>query len=67
LAKDPVPVDREVQPNNPPAVRIGHPSGTIQVGIEAAKSNGGLQRRDVKTALLKRTFPQRRPTAAESA
>jgi 2-methylaconitate cis-trans-isomerase PrpF len=33
---------RRVQPDNPPAVRIGHPSGTIQVEIEAEKRNGGL-------------------------
>jgi 2-methylaconitate cis-trans-isomerase PrpF len=31
---------RKVQPDNPPAVRIGHPSGTIQVEIETAKRNG---------------------------
>ena len=31
---------RKVQPTNPPAVRIGHPSGTIQVEIETAKRNG---------------------------
>jgi 2-methylaconitate cis-trans-isomerase PrpF len=33
---------RRVQPDNPPAVRIGHPSGTIQVEIETAHANGGL-------------------------
>ncbi len=33
---------RKVQPENPPAVRIGHPSGTIQVEIETRKENGGL-------------------------
>lgn len=33
---------REIQPKNPPAVRIGHPSGTIQVEIETAKRDGGL-------------------------
>ncbi len=33
---------RRVQPENPPAVRIGHPSGTIQVEIETRKENGGL-------------------------
>ena len=33
---------RKVQPANPPAVRIGHPSGTIQVEIETAKRNGDL-------------------------
>ncbi|MFQ5903592.1 MAG: 2-methylaconitate cis-trans isomerase PrpF family protein [Candidatus Binatia bacterium] len=31
------------QPSNPPAVRIGHPSGTIQVEIEIAKKNGKLK------------------------
>ena len=33
---------RQAQPANPPAVRIGHPSGTIQVEIEIEKKNGGL-------------------------
>ena len=33
---------RRVQPGNPPAVRIGHPSGPIQVEIETRKENGGL-------------------------
>jgi 2-methylaconitate cis-trans-isomerase PrpF len=33
---------RKMQPDNPPAVRIGHPSGTIQVEIETEKHNGGL-------------------------
>ena len=33
---------RRAQPDNPPAVRIGHPSGSIQVEIETVKSNGGL-------------------------
>jgi len=33
---------RKVQPENPPAVRIGHPSGTIQVEIETVKTSGGL-------------------------
>lgn len=30
---------RKAQPDNPPAVRIGHPTGTIQVEIEMAKKN----------------------------
>lgn len=34
---------RKVQPDNPPAVRIGHPSGTLQVEIEIEKQNGGLE------------------------
>lgn len=34
---------RQVQPGNPPAIRIGHPSGTIQVEIEAEKRNGRLE------------------------
>lgn len=34
---------RESQPANPPAVRIGHPSGTIQVEIEMDKKNGHLK------------------------
>jgi 2-methylaconitate cis-trans-isomerase PrpF len=34
---------RQVQPNNPPTVRIGHPSGTIQVEIEIEKQNGQLE------------------------
>ncbi|MFQ5748311.1 MAG: PrpF domain-containing protein [Planctomycetota bacterium] len=33
----------QVQPSNPPAVRIGHPSGTIQVEIEIEKKNGHLK------------------------
>lgn len=31
------------QPANPPAVRIGHPTGTIQVEIEIEKINGQLE------------------------
>jgi len=31
---------RRVQPGNPPAVRIGHPSGTIQVEMEIENKNG---------------------------
>ena len=34
---------REVQPDNPPAVRIGHPTGTIQVEIEIEKIDGNLE------------------------
>ena len=34
---------REVRPENPPAVRIGHPSGKIQVEIETKKTNGQLR------------------------
>ena len=34
---------REVQPDNPPAVRIGHPTGTLQVEIEIEKQNGSLE------------------------
>lgn len=30
------------QPDNPPAVRIGHPTGTIQVEIEIGEENGRL-------------------------
>ena len=33
---------RKMQPDNPPAVRIGHPSGTIHVEIETEKHNGSL-------------------------
>jgi len=33
---------RKVQPTDPPAVRIGHPSGTIHVEIETVKRNGDL-------------------------
>lgn len=33
---------RKVQPGNPPAVRVGHPSGTIQVEIETENRNGDL-------------------------
>jgi len=43
---------RKVQPDNPPAVRIGHPSGTIQVEIETARNNGGLM---LSRAALART------------
>ena len=34
---------RRVQPGNPSAVRIGHPSGTIQVEIGIEKRNGSLE------------------------
>lgn len=34
---------REVQPSNPSAVRIGHPSGTIHVEIEIHARNGHLE------------------------
>lgn len=34
---------REVQPASPPSVRIGHPSGTIQVEMEVEKKNGHLE------------------------
>ena len=34
---------RRVQPGNPSAVRIGHPSGTIQVEIGIEKKNGSLE------------------------
>ncbi len=43
---------RQVQPTDPPAVRIGHPSGTIQVEIETAENNGKLQ---LSKAALART------------
>jgi len=43
---------REVQPGNPPAVRIGHPSGTIQVEIEIEKRNGQIE---LSKAALART------------
>ena len=43
---------RSVQPKNPPAVRIGHPSGTIQVEIETAGTSGGLR---LSKAALART------------
>ncbi|MFQ5851757.1 MAG: 2-methylaconitate cis-trans isomerase PrpF family protein [Candidatus Binatia bacterium] len=36
-------VFHEVQPTNPPAIRIGHPSGVIQVEIEIEKKNGHLE------------------------
>jgi 2-methylaconitate cis-trans-isomerase PrpF len=32
-----------VQPDNPPAVRIGHPTGTIQVEIEIENIDGNLE------------------------
>lgn len=34
---------RRAQPDNPPAVRIGHPTGTIQVEIEIEKIDGSLE------------------------
>lgn len=34
---------RQVQPGNPPAIRIGHPSGTIHVEMEVEKKNGHIQ------------------------
>lgn len=34
---------RKAQPDNPPAVRIGHPTGTIQVEMEVEKRNGQIQ------------------------
>jgi 2-methylaconitate cis-trans-isomerase PrpF len=34
---------REVRPDNPPAVRIGHPSGTLQIEMEVVKKNGGIE------------------------
>ncbi|HEY2987272.1 MAG TPA: PrpF domain-containing protein [Candidatus Binatia bacterium] len=43
---------RDVQPENPAAVRIGHPSGTIQVEIETEKNGGALQ---LSKAALART------------
>ena len=43
---------KKVQPTNPPEVRIGHPSGTIQVEIIMEKSNGELR---LSKAALART------------
>ncbi|MGH7832643.1 MAG: 2-methylaconitate cis-trans isomerase PrpF family protein [Candidatus Binatia bacterium] len=34
---------REVRPDSPRAVRIGHPSGTLQVEMEVVKKNGGIE------------------------
>ena len=34
---------RQAQHSNPPSVRIGHPSGTIQVEIEIKEKNGHLE------------------------
>ena len=34
---------RKIQPDNPPAVRIGHPTGRLQVEIEIEKQNGQLE------------------------
>jgi 2-methylaconitate cis-trans-isomerase PrpF len=42
----------KVQPDNPPAVRIGHPTGTSHVKIEIEKQNGQLE---VTKAALART------------
>ncbi len=33
----------KVQPDNPPAVRIGHPTGKLQVEIEIERRNGDLE------------------------
>jgi 2-methylaconitate cis-trans-isomerase PrpF len=43
---------RQTQPSNPPPIRIGHPSGTIQVEIETEKKNGHLE---LSKAALTRT------------
>jgi methylitaconate Delta-isomerase len=43
---------RKVQPTNPPAVRIGHPTGTLQVEIGLEKQNGSLE---LSKAALART------------
>jgi methylitaconate Delta-isomerase len=42
----------KVQPDNPPAVRIGHPSGKLQVEIEIEEQNG---ERELTKAALART------------
>ena len=42
---------RRAQPFNPPAVRIGHPTGTIQVEMEVEKSNSHI--RLTKSALAR--------------
>lgn len=34
---------RQAQPDDPPAVRIGHPTGTLQVEIEIEEQNGQLE------------------------
>lgn len=34
---------RQVQPANPPAVRIGHPTGTIQVEMEVTRKDGQIE------------------------
>ncbi len=34
---------KKVQPDNPPAVRIGHPMDKLQVEIELEMQNGGLE------------------------
>jgi len=43
---------RKVQPDNPPAVRIGHPTGTLQVEIEIEEQNG---QKELTKAALART------------
>ncbi len=42
---------RQSQPDNPPGVRIGHPTGTIQVEMEIEKRNGHI--RLTKSALAR--------------
>ncbi len=34
---------RQVQPGNPPGVRIGHPSGSMQVEMQVEKKNGQVE------------------------
>jgi 2-methylaconitate cis-trans-isomerase PrpF len=34
---------RKTQPDNPAAVRIGHPTGRLQVEIEIDKRNGEME------------------------
>jgi len=43
---------RKVQPDNPPAVRIGHPTGTLQVEIAIEEQNG---QKELTKAALART------------
>ena len=47
---------RSIQPDNPQAVRIGHPTGTLQVEIETEKINGSLELTKAALARTARLF-----------
>jgi methylitaconate Delta-isomerase len=53
----------KVQRDNPPAVRIGHPAGTMQVEIEIEAQRGQLEL--TKAALARTAFADGRPLSRE--